>query len=121
MRLALPVAVLLLGCAGSPPPPATTPPPATAPEGVEVEAAEISGSELVVENAYPMPQHVFVDGTLLGSIAEGEEATFELTPGAHEIVSADSEDPDDNPVRWTLEADSGFRYRWRVYVREEGR
>lgn len=45
----------------------------------------------------------------------GSTVIFPLAEGSHEVVSADSRDPTDNPVGETIAAERGHRYGWRIY------
>ena len=72
---------------------------------------------VLVRNAYPVTQHVFVDGRLVGRVATGAAATFELSQGAHTITSADSTDPDDNPSSVTEAFERGYGYRYEIVAK----
>ena len=72
---------------------------------------------LLVRNAYPRPQHVFVDWQRVGTVAPGATGSFELTVGAHTITSADSADPDDNPSSVTEDFEAGYGYRYQILAR----
>jgi hypothetical protein len=72
---------------------------------------------VVVENAYPRTQHVFIDGRLAGQVASGEQATFDVTTGVHTVTCADSTDPDDNPSSATESFEGGYGYRYTVVTK----
>ncbi len=118
----------LLGCSAAPPSPAarsTSPPAASAPSPPTPAATRAPGSlsksftgsdapSLLVENGFPIAQHVFIDWQPRGTLAPGGVLSLELTAGTHTVTCSDSPDVDDNPVAITEAFESGFGYRYRV-------
>jgi hypothetical protein len=96
-------------------PAAVTPPPPTGP-GVQVTHTGQAQPSFTLYNDYPATQHLFVDTTLVGTIPCGAHRTFPVQIGAHVFTSADSPDPNDNPVRVEVNVESGNAYAYRVFV-----
>jgi hypothetical protein len=69
---------------------------------------------LVVKNRFPLVQHVFLDAKLVGKVQTSSTARFEVAPGVHTLTSADSADPDDNPVSITERFETGFSYSYDI-------
>jgi hypothetical protein len=72
---------------------------------------------LVVHNAYPRPQHLFVDWLPVGAIDPGGTGTFELTVGVHTVTSSDSADPNDNGSSLTEDFGRGYAYRYQIVAK----
>jgi hypothetical protein len=72
---------------------------------------------LVVHNAYPKAQHVFIDWSPAGTLAPGATSSFELSPGVHSVTSADSADPNDNPSSLTEAFEPKFTYRYEILAK----
>jgi hypothetical protein len=102
------------------PPPAASAPasvPASRRAPLAIEKRYTGGTaapRLVVKNGFPSAQYVFVDFELAGRVGPGANAVFELSPGSHTVTSADSADPDDNPVSITEAFEIGFSYSYAV-------
>lgn len=75
-----------------------------------------AGASLSLVNAFPIEQHVFVDGNHLGSVAAGTSAAFAVPLGSHDIICADSADPASNPTRVTAVFEPGYEYTYRLSV-----
>lgn len=71
---------------------------------------------LSVRNDYRVTQHIFVDSLFLGTVAPATERTFDVPAGAHTIVAADSQDPNDNPATERMAFRRGSQYSWRVFT-----
>jgi hypothetical protein len=69
---------------------------------------------LVVNNRFPIGQHVFLDSKLLGKVGTSSTTTFEVPAGVHTLTSADSADQDDNPVSITERFETGFSYSYDI-------
>ena len=69
---------------------------------------------IVVENRFPVTQHVFIDWKLVGTVGAQSSATFPIGRGTHSVTSADSPDPDQNPVTVTESFEKGFSYRYEI-------
>ena len=69
---------------------------------------------LVVENAFPIEQHVFIDWVDRATLAPGATQRFELDAGTHTTTCADSADPDDHAASVSEELQSGYEYRYRL-------
>jgi hypothetical protein len=69
---------------------------------------------LVVNNRFPIGQHVFLDSKPLGKVGTSSTATFEVPAGVHTLTSADSADQDDNPVSITERFEAGFSYSYDI-------
>lgn len=91
---------------------APTPPPAL--------EKSFTGQELptiAIRNDYPVTQHVFVDGRLVGQVTTGTAGSFEVSVGVHTVTCADSGDPDDRPSSLTEQFDAGYAYRYRIVAK----
>ena len=69
---------------------------------------------IVVVNRFPATQHVFIDWKRVGTVQAQSSATFEIDLGTHSVTSADSPDPDQNPVTVTESFEKGFSYRYEI-------
>jgi hypothetical protein len=69
---------------------------------------------LVVRNRFPTVQFVFLDWKAVGRVGPGASVAFELSSGTHTVTSADSSDPDDNPVSITEAFELGFSYSYEI-------
>jgi hypothetical protein len=65
---------------------------------------------LLVKNAFPIAQHLFIDWAHQALLAPGASQSFQLAPGTHTITCADSADPDDHPAAVTEAFDAGYAY-----------
>ena len=69
---------------------------------------------IVVVNRFPATQHVFIDWKHVGTVEARSSATFAIGLGTHTVTSADSPDPDQNPVTVTEGFEKGFSYRYEI-------
>ena len=98
----------------SPPSAVGTANPAAAKARLEKSYTGQERPTLVVRNAYPRAQHLFVDWHSVGAIDPGGTATLELTVGVHTVTCADSADPNDNGSSLTEDFGRGYGYRYRI-------
>ena len=98
---------------------ATAPPTAPTTDTPALERTHTGQEQptVVVHNAYPRTQHVFIDGRWVGQVASSEQATFDLTAGVHTVTCADSTDPDDNPSSATESFEGGYGYRYEIVTK----
>jgi len=72
---------------------------------------------LVIKNAFPTSQHLFIDWVARDVLAPGASQTFALSPGTHTITSAESADPDDHSAAITESFQAGYAYRYEIMAR----
>jgi hypothetical protein len=97
---------------------ATVPaPPAVNSWSPAPSVATVSGGQcqIGVRNDFPVTQHVFIDGALRGTVGTGQSRSFNVSPGSHEVLCADSANVADNPVRERCSVAQGEVYEMRVY------
>jgi hypothetical protein len=71
---------------------------------------------LSVRNDYRVTQYIFVDRTFLGTVAPSTERSFDVPTGTHTVISADSQDPTDNPATEQVAFRRGSQYSYRVFT-----
>ncbi|MBW2528213.1 MAG: hypothetical protein JRI23_28815 [Deltaproteobacteria bacterium] len=99
--------------------PASTTTATTTPDTPALERTRTEQKQptVVVDNGYPVRQHVFIDGQPVGQVEAGSRETFEMAPGVHTVTCSDSADPDDNPSSVTEPFEVGFGYRYRIVAK----
>src|SRR5512145_1891942 len=114
--------VFAMACSHETKPPARAPaavtekPVAIAPTPISLPRSPSGtpGASLTLVNDFPIAQHVFAAGVLLGSVAAGTSASFPVPLGTREIVCADSPDATNNPTSLVATFESGFEYTYRL-------
>ena len=103
--------------------PATTPLPlsvgpaastGSAPTAITPAPTSEADATLTIINEYPTMQYVFVDGTLVGSVASRTRATYAVDPGPHRIVCSDSTSREDNPTHLQGDFQPGYDHLYRL-------
>lgn len=120
LLLTLLVGLASVGCTRAEQTGATVPPSAQPEQVVEdgpfaARRIEQGSPRIHVQNDFSVMQHVFVDGVRVGTVPTGSTQPFDLTPGEHTIVCADSEDINDNPVSATRVFEEGYEVIYQVY------
>ncbi|MGE0434592.1 MAG: hypothetical protein AB7K09_07830 [Planctomycetota bacterium] len=89
------------------------------PSWLQRSASQSGRAELAVSNEYTLPQYVFVDGTYLGTVAVGGQATFQISAGTHTFAFSDSMSPTDNAQTATSQVAYGERLTARIFVQHD--
>jgi hypothetical protein len=88
--------------------------PSRAPAQLERTFTGQAQPTIRVRNAFPVTQHVFIDGKHAGKAAPHSSLTLGVALGTHTLTAADSADPDDNPVSITEIFETGFSYTYEI-------
>ena len=111
-----------LGCSTAPPPsvaPVAKPalaPPARAPVALQKKYTGQAQPSLVVENGFPIAEHVFIDWVHVAVLPSAASRRFALQPGTHTLTCADSADPDDRPATITESFEAGYAYAYVLHA-----
>lgn len=103
---------LTLTQGAAPPPPVTQ----TGPGGIQIQDVGGSVCQVEVRNDFNVPQFIFIDGAHIGTVAVGATQRFDIAPGTHAFVSADSANINDNPVGETFTISQGQIATYRIFV-----
>lgn len=75
-----------------------------------------TGGTIQVTNNFNCTQHVFIDGRWVGTVGVSATRSWDVSPGSHQLVCADSNNINDNPVRQQMNVARGEVAPFNVYV-----